>query len=75
MAYNKEQVAEAYRLANIQRNDLTDAQQRLFDKIVSLLITKCNQQNIPLSSMSQAFREIRAILDEDPLLSPSSPAP
>jgi len=69
VAYNKEQVREAYRLADIDRNTLSDAQRRLLDKIITLLITKCNQQDLPISSMTEAFEEIKTLIKEDPLLS------
>ncbi len=69
MAYKKEQLTEAYLLAGIKRDTLNDAQKRLFDKIITLLITKCNQQDVPVSSMAEAFKEIHTVIDEDPLFS------
>lgn len=69
MAYKKEQLTEAYFLAGINRDDFNDAQKRLFDKIIMLLISKCNQQDVPISSMAEAFQEIRTVMDEDPLFS------
>ncbi len=67
MAFRKDQIEEAYTLAGIKRNTLADPQKRLFDKIITLLISKCNQQDLPVSSMADAFKEIHTVIDEDPL--------
>jgi len=66
----KSQLTEAYKLTGINRNQLSNSQQRFVDKILTLLIRKCNQDNKPINSIPGALEELAGVIKDDPLFKP-----
>ena len=62
------QLAEAYTISGIDRKVLSNAQKRYVDKIFTLLIQKCNQNDNPISGITDALKEVAHVMKEDPLL-------
>ena len=65
MVNKKALILEACKIAEIDRNKLNDSQKRFVDKIFSLLITKCNQENKQIHSISESLKAINEIIKEE----------
>jgi hypothetical protein len=62
-----QQLIEAYAIAGINRNTLTPAQRRFIDKIVILLIQKCNREDKSIANVADALKQIPDAVRDDPL--------
>ena len=65
MVNKKALILEACKIAEIDRNKLNDSQKRFVDKIFSLLITKCSQENKQIHSISESLKAINEIIKEE----------
>lgn len=65
--YRIQQIIEAYAIAGIDRDALNAAQRRFVDKIVILLIQKCNREDKPIANAADALKQISDAVRDDPL--------
>jgi hypothetical protein len=64
-----QQLIDAYAIAGIKRDGLNNAQRRFVDKIVMMLIQKCNREDKLVESVADALKQIPDAIREDPLFS------
>ena len=67
MTYKTQELIEAYTIAGITRDALNAAQRRFVDKIVMMLVQKCNREDKPVASITDALKQIPDAVRDDPL--------
>jgi hypothetical protein len=69
-----DQFREVYLISGIDPDKLSDSQKRFIEKIFTLLIRKCSQEDKSIGSLGEALREIADVVRDDPLFQDDNPA-